>query len=222
MLVGDSVATTLGVGFERAVPESGATFWSRTIMGCGLADHGVAMRNNRRVEQNSGCEGWVEHWRSSAQWFDPDVTLVLFDVWVVSDTETDGRMLPAGSPESDAFLVERLDAGVRALRDAGGRVVLLTAPYNNYSSHVSGAWPEDDRARIDHYNALLREYVRTHPAGAALVDLNAYLAQSGGYTDSLGGMPVRLDGVHFTNEAGTVIWPWLGSQLQLDGAPRPR
>ena len=118
--------------------------------------------------------------------------------------------------EGDAQLVKQLERGVDVLRSKGGKVVLLTAPYNQRPSVVGqpSIWDEDDPARIDHWNSLLRRFVKQRgDSGVTLVDLNAHVSPDGEYSNVLDGLELRYDGVHFNPDAAERIFGWLLPQL---------
>jgi peptidoglycan/LPS O-acetylase OafA/YrhL len=216
MIVGDSVAETLGWGLQEAATAEGFSFWNRAQLGCGLADRGQVLHGERWKAVSPECSALFPTWRSSVEEFRPDVTLLLFDVFVLGDVDVDGRVLRFGTPESDAYLLAQLDAGVQALTSRGGRVILLTAPYNRHGAQVPGRyWEEDDRNRIDHYNGLLRRYAAEHPDTVQVGDLNGLFCPGGQCMESLEGESTRWDdGVHFTSPVGRWAFTWLETRLR--------
>src|SRR5262249_40923169 len=95
------------------------------------------------------------------------------------------------------------------------RVVLLTAAYTHRSERPDGGlYAEDQPARVDAWNALLRAEAARHPAGVTVLDLNKLVCPDGRYTASVGGVQVRSAGLHFP-PAGVQrrIAPWLLPQL---------
>ena len=98
--------------------------------------------------------------------------------------------------------------------------MLLTSPYNDRPERVGSSveWDEDDADRIDHWNALLRRFAKQRAdEGVTLVDLNAYLARDGEYTNTRDGVELRYDGVHFNPDAGELVFAWLLPQLPSNG-----
>jgi lysophospholipase L1-like esterase len=137
-------------------------------------------------------------------------------VFVVQDLEVDAERVAFGTKKSDRYLLTQLEKGVDILREQNGNVVLLTTPYNQRPTVVGqpSQWDEDDPARIDHWNALLRRFVKQRDdAGVTLVDLNGHLSPDGQYTNTLEGVELRYDGVHFNPDAAELIFQWLLPQL---------
>ena len=168
------------------------------------------------VDTEATCDDWPMQWQSYVDEIDPDVSTAIFDVFVVSDLEVDGKSLAFGSTASDRYLLRQLDRGVDILRSRGGSVVLATAPYNQRPEVVGQAvrWAEDDPARIDHWNALLRRYVKQrNDPNVTVADLNGYVSPKGRFTNVRDGVTLRYDGVHFNPEAGQLVFRWLLPQL---------
>jgi peptidoglycan/LPS O-acetylase OafA/YrhL len=219
LVVGDSVAKTLGDGFDREAHASNVELFNRGQLACGLAQRATIEHGGRSEPTEPTCDDWPQHWKAWVDEIRPDVSVVVFDVFVVQDLEVDGRALDFGTKESDRYLLSQLDRGVKALQSQDGRVVLMTAPYNHRPEAVGQPvnWDEDDPARIDHWNALLRRYVERTP-GVELADLNEYVSPDGEYANTREGVTLRYDGVHFNPSAGQLVFRWLLPQI---GTPTP-
>jgi peptidoglycan/LPS O-acetylase OafA/YrhL len=216
LVVGDSVAKTLGDGFERGASAAGVELFNRGQLACGLAQHAVLEHGGRFEPTEPTCDEWPSLWEGFVAETSPVVSIVMFDVFVVQDLEVEGEGLPFSSEKSDRYLRKQLDRGVDILTAQGGKVVLLTAPYNQRVQTVgqSSQWDEDDPARINHWNGLLERFVRArNDPSVTLIDLNAYLSPDGEYTNTLDGVELRYDGVHFHPDAAQKIFEWLAPQL---------
>lgn len=216
LVVGDSVAQTVGQGFERGANDLGVDLFNRGQLACGLAEGGQLSRGGRWVDVEPTCTNWKNDWASYVKKLKPKVSLVLFDVFVISDLRLNDRDLAFGEPASDKYLTEQLSKGVDILRSDGGSVVLLTAPYNNRPERLGQPieWTEDDPARVDHWNKLLRDYAKgLNDPQVTVVDINEYLSPKGKYTNSVSGTELRYDGVHFNPDAGEMLFGWLIPKL---------
>ena len=216
LLTGDSVAQTLGWGLQNGARAVGVSLWDRGQLGCGLAPSGALRHGPIWQAIPPECATWTNQWQEWVDAIRPDVSIVVFDVWVVDDLQTEGKTLVAGTAASDRYLLTMLDRGVRILRSRGGRVVLLTAPYNDRSGHALDPtvhWQEDEPARVDHWNALLRRYVAQHAGEVQLADLNRFTAPEHRYTNTIEGTKLRYDGVHFEAAAGELIYRWIAPVL---------
>jgi len=216
LVVGDSVAKTLGDGFDRGSHAAGVELFNRGQLACGLAQRAVIEHGGRSAPTEPTCDTWPMQWEQYVTETAPVVTVVVFDVFVVQDLELDGEPFPFGSKKSDRYLLDQLEKGVDVLRAQDGKVVVLTAPYNQRPVVVGqpSQWDEDDPARIDHWNALLARFVKERSdAGVTLVDLNGFLSPDGQYSNTLNGVEIRYDGVHFHPDAAELIFQWLLPQL---------
>jgi peptidoglycan/LPS O-acetylase OafA/YrhL len=222
LVVGDSVAKTLGDGFDREAHVIGMPLYNRGQLACGLAQRARIEHGGRWDDTEVTCDDWPVQWKAWIDELAPAVSIAVFDVFVVQDIEVDGRSLDFGTRASDRYLLDQLDRGVDMLRSGEGKVVLLTAPYNRRPQRVGQPveWDEDDPERIDHWNALLRRYVeRRGDPEVTLVDLNRYLSPKGEYTNVRDGVELRYDGVHFNPDAGQLAFRWLLGRLPAS-APR--
>jgi len=216
LVVGDSVAKTMGDGFDRASHAAGVELFNRGQLACGLAQQGRIERGGQWVDTEPTCDDWPAQWQAWIDEIAPEVSVVLFDVFVVSDLEIDGVTLEAGTKASDGYLREQLDRAIDILRSRDGRVILLTAPYNRRPEVVGQPvrWAEDDRGRIDHWNELLRDVVEERgDSNVRVADLNEHVSPDGKYSNTLDGVTLRYDGVHFDPEAGELLFGWLLPRL---------
>lgn len=214
LLLGDSVAKTMGDGFDRASHAAGVELFNRAQLACGLAQKATMIHGGVSMPTEPTCDFWPVKWRAYVKQTNPVVAVVLFDVFVLQDLELNGKSLPFGSKASDRYLIAQLEKGVEILRSAVPKVVLLTSPYNQrpVTAGQPSRWSEDDPKRVDHWNALLRKFAKTR-ADIVLIDLNRFLAPDGKYTNTHDGVELRYDGVHFNPDAGVVVFQWLLPQL---------
>jgi len=191
-------------------------FFNRAQLACGLAQRARVLRGDLWTDTESSCDDWPTQWEGYLAETAPVVSVVLFDVFVVSDLEIDGVGIPFATRESDRYLLDQLDRGVDILRSGGGKVVLLTAPYNERQQQVGQQveWPEDDPARIDHWNELLGRFVRRRAdPDVVVIDVNDLVSPDGVYANVLDGQTLRYDGVHFDPEGGRKVFEWLAPRL---------
>jgi len=90
----------------------------------------------------------------------------------------------------------------------------LTAPFYRQQEQSDGQpWPEDDPARVDRYNALLRQVAAASGGRVVVADVNAKLDPGGRFTTTIDGKVVRFaDGIHVTPVGAKLISPWLLSR----------
>ncbi len=209
---GDSVAWTLGTYLP---PHPGLVATDRAVQGCGIALLPDILEEGGPHTNYPYCVHWPDIWSRDLANDDPDVAVILLDRWELMDRRLNGVYQHVGQPAFDAYLLGQLDQAVSIVDSRGARVVLLTAPYTHRAEKPDGSlYPEDDPARVDAWNALLRTEAARHPEIVSLLDLNRVVCPQGTFTWTVAGVRVRSDGLHFT-PAGVqrVIAPWLLPRL---------
>jgi peptidoglycan/LPS O-acetylase OafA/YrhL len=208
---GDSVSWTLGTYLP---PHPGLATTNRAVQGCGIATLPDILITGTPHTNYDYCPAWPTIWRKGMV-DDPDVAVVLLDRWELMDRKLNGAYQHVGQPDFNAYLMGMLDQAVQIVDARGARVVLLTAPYTNRSERPDGGlYPEDDPARVDAWNTLVRAEAAKHPDNTSVLDLNKVICPGGAFTWTINGMRVRSDGLHFTPAAvQKIIAPWLLPQL---------
>jgi peptidoglycan/LPS O-acetylase OafA/YrhL len=210
--LGDSVAWTLGTYLP---PHPGLQVTVGAVQGCGIAVLPDILELGSPHTNYPYCVHWPSIWRKAVNAGDPDVAVILLDRWELMDRKLDGAYQHVGQAPFDAYLTGQLDQAVSVASARGARVVLLTAPYTHRTEKPGGGvYPEDQPARVDAWNALLRAEQAAHPAVVTVLDLNAVACPGGKFTWTVNGLRIRSDGLHFT-PAGVqrVIAPWLLPRL---------
>ena len=215
MLIGDSVSVSLGWGLAAQGPKFEAKVASEGVLGCGVSRGTPYRDQDRTPEQPPQCATWPDAWKAAVDKHDPDVVAVLMSRWEVMDRMRDGRWQRIGEPAYDRYLRDELERAVDVVSARGGRVALVTSPYYKRGEQPNGEpWPQDDPARVNRWNALLREVAARRPGSVVVIDLGAHLSPGGKFTRLVDGVAVRAaDGVHFTVPGGRWVAPWLLPQL---------
>jgi peptidoglycan/LPS O-acetylase OafA/YrhL len=205
LLVGDSVAQTLGRGLERWGPQHGVRVVNAARFYCGIARGGrLAMTLGH---DQSTCGDWSRQWPPLLDRFHPDLVVVLSTIWDVGGrqrAEWGSGYVDQGDPRFDQFIEGEWRQAETLLASRGARVVWLTDPCAANAA-LSGRL----RRANDTYLPALR---RT--TGVVTVDLAAHVCPGGQFTDQLG--PVadgRPDGLHFSDPGADWVAQWLGPAL---------
>jgi peptidoglycan/LPS O-acetylase OafA/YrhL len=209
VLLGDSVALTLGDGLLDRQAGSGVDVVDGGLIGCGVMGAGTVRVGGVTSTAVPGCANWEAGWRGLVAQVQPSVTAVLVGRWEVVDRVIDGKWSHIGDPAFDALLSRQLDRAIAAASSTGARVVLLTAPYfAGLERPDGGSWPEDDPARVDRFNVLVRAAAARSTADVRVLDLGAMADPDGRYAAVLDGIAARrADGVHFTEAGADLLAP---------------
>ncbi|MBV8462721.1 MAG: acyltransferase family protein [Acidimicrobiales bacterium] len=217
LVTGDSVAWRLGFAVLASQPQSAydVSVDNGALLGCGVVRsteyvaHGVADPTATACNADAPeGEQWPAQWAADLHQFEPNVVLLLAGRWELMDRLIGGRWEHVGEPSFDASLRGSLEQAVRVGTSSGALMVLATAPCFDSGEQPDGSpWPEDSPARLADYNAIVRQVAAAHPANVGLLDLDALMCPSGGYTTSVDGVALRDgDGVHIVPSAAAGQW----------------
>jgi len=193
MVVGDSVALTLGRGIERWGAQHGMIVLNDGKLGCALLD-GAKVRGYWGVETRPPDSCHIrDQWQHDIQLFRPDLVVVLFGAWDVYDASWDGggSWSSPGTVTWDAHYASLVAGAMQRLHIDGTHVLWLDTPcYAAVAGSGNPNAPWYDPHRVDAVNAIYEMVARSqHTAITPIV--HTY------------GCPVDLatrpDGVHFSD-----------------------
>jgi peptidoglycan/LPS O-acetylase OafA/YrhL/lysophospholipase L1-like esterase len=208
LFLGDSVAQTLAAGLPDG---DGFDVVNEATLGCGLVT-GEYRYFGGQYTSPPQCASWPATWSAAVARHRPDLVAVLVGRWEVMDRRYDGEWRRLGDAAFDAHVTAELDRAVDVLTAGGAEVALVTAPYYLRGERPDGGrFPEDDPARVDRFNVLLRDVAARR--GVAVVELGAALAPEGTFARHINGTLVRYDGVHISGAGARMLRPWLLRQF---------
>jgi peptidoglycan/LPS O-acetylase OafA/YrhL len=215
LLVGDSMAGSLGVGMSLVAGRFDAEVANEGSPGCSLGEASMIKVLWYTVPPSGLCDAadpahLLTVYRSLVGEFDPDVVVYLARADTL-DTLFNGSWVHVGDRSFDRWEEARFEQAVSVLGSTGARVVMLTSPYYDSGEQPDGdPWPENDPARVTSDNQLLRQAARSDPTGSSVIDLGKLVSPSNQFSTQVDGVTLRCsDGVHFTVPGGE----WVGEQL---------
>jgi peptidoglycan/LPS O-acetylase OafA/YrhL len=225
LIFGDSVAWRMAFAMQASQPQTSydVSLDNGAIIGCGVLRssqyllYGLAHPEVPQCDSASApADQWPAQWKGDLDQFHPNVVVVLAGRWEVSDRLIDGHWLHIGEPAFDAAVKQSLEQAVQVGTSTGALMVLMTSPCFAPNEQNNGqVWPEDTLARLDAYNAIVRQVAAEYPATVQLDDFGALLCPGGQYHESLDGVQIRDgDGMHIvpTPAAGQ----WLDARVLPD------
>ena len=222
MLIGDSMAFTAGLGLAPHAAGYGFVLANEGINGCGVVRPGPYRYFGAQREMEERCVAWPDAWTAALGRSQPAMVAIVVGRWELMDRVYEGRWTNLFDPTFAAYVEAELEGAVQLMQSGGARVVLFTTPYYRRGLQPDGSlFPEDDPARVDVMNGIIRRVGER--LGVAVVDVGGRLSPEGRYTRDVDGVRVRSDGVHLTSDAGGLLAPWLFPQLQqvLASPPPP-
>jgi hypothetical protein len=209
LVVGDSIALTLGMGLAvNSQEDYGVSISNHATLGCDL-DPGTEIRINGSVSAaTNGCELWRGIWPFLTASIHPEVVALGVGRWEVLDHYWDGRWVHVGEPVWDDHIESDLQQAIAIFHTFGARVVLFTMPYVDPADRQPDGlpWSEDTPPRTRAYNALVEQVASADPSEVSVIDVNRMLSPAGVYTATLAGVAVRWpDGVHVSVAGGELL-----------------
>ena len=228
MLLGNSEATFLAFGLGPLSSDHDVAFGGDGVMGCGFI-HAQTVLHGHLEQGLAGSRGAIDNlvpcatqeqrWAADLAAFNPDVVVIDNGAYEVRDHKVDGRWTHLGEPAFDALLAKTIEADVAMLSSKGAKVVLLTAPYYRQVEAPDGSgWPEDQTARVDTYNRILRQVAARNPGTVVVLDQHRRLDPGNRYASVVDGVQTRMsDGIHLTAEGARLIAPWMLDEVHRIG-----
>jgi hypothetical protein len=160
LIVGDSVAGTLGVGIGQVMSQYGVTAVNEGSPGCS-----VSMDQLVQVLwftdppgapcQNGDPNALLTQWRAWIDQYNPDVVIYMARSEVLNQ-QVNSSWTNMGDPVFDSYLTARFHQAVDVLGSRGAHVILLTSPFYDTGLQPSGQpWPEDDPTRVTIDNQII-------------------------------------------------------------------
>ncbi|MFM8305083.1 MAG: acyltransferase family protein [Actinomycetota bacterium] len=225
LLLGDSVAFTLGDALAADAARQGVTVRAIGRLGCGMTT-GIALNSDgTRVAWSPGCASdTVGYQNRTMDEVRPDTVLWL-STWELSDHEVDGKRLRFGTPAFDAWLLGEMEATRERVAAHDARLALVTVPpiAENPLTEASPAQAK----RAQHLNELFRQFAREHPDDVVVVDLAEIVCRGGAPCPvTVDGIVLRPeDGIHYKADGAAWVSPQLldtlYAQLRTQDTRRP-
>ena len=122
LLVGDSVAATMGLGLERSQQEAGLLFWNRGVAAAASPAAGRCWKVGRSSTRPAGATTGPTAGTRFLDEFQPRGSRCCSSgAWDVVDRRIDGRWLRLGTPEHDQYFLQAITDSGRVLGSRGAR-----------------------------------------------------------------------------------------------------
>jgi peptidoglycan/LPS O-acetylase OafA/YrhL len=224
LLVGDSLAGSLGVGLALEASQYGVQVVNEGSPSCSVSMQGEIQVLWYTVSPGPPCniggnaDSVLTTWRQWVDAYNPDVVVYLARGETFNQ-QVDGAWQNLGEPAFDSYVGGRFTSAAEVLGSRGAAVVFLTVPY--FDSGISGAgtpWPEDNPLRVQVDNAIIRGVAAASGGKVDVFDLNALVSPGGHYSAAVGPVNVRCgDGVHFSQSGGIFVGMALAPELSALG-----
>jgi peptidoglycan/LPS O-acetylase OafA/YrhL len=210
VLVGDSLALTLGEGLGSDAGAWGVEFDNAGAIGCDLDPDSVVNIEGSIGKAAQGCVDWPTRWSQLVDTSDPDVVAIELGRWEVSDRIVDGQWSAIGEKAWDDRYSAELSRAITILSSKGAHIALFTLPYILQTTDAPNGTPWDinQPVRTNEYNALIRRVAARFGKKVTVIDLNRMIDPRGVYTSYLDGVRVRnVDDEHLSPLGGELLRP---------------
>jgi hypothetical protein len=217
LLLGDSLAGSLGVGLGDLAPGYHVQLVNAGHPGCSVSMDGE-VELFALVKDPPGVPCVLDHpdrilqvWQSWIDAYRPDVVLYLARSDVLNQV-INGRWTWVGHKDFNEWFSARLRAMLAVFTSRGAHVVLMTVPVSQQVT--TSPHPQDNPIRVAREGKLLQLAAEGDPGRVVIYNLSQLLTPSFRYRSAVDGLPLRCsDGVHLTPEAGIAVAPDLFPRL---------
>lgn len=211
MVFGNSVPASLA----DAVPADASpnvSLASNTDLGCDPFD-GLKFSNDQEFKPSAACLAWRKTWPRQIASQEPDVLVYFVPQVLVNDVLVDGRLLKFGSSAHDRYIDDGLSTILdRSLAAGADRLALSTLACHNMM-----AFDREELARINdvevvqHINKVATRWADRNDV--PVIDSYTALCPNDQFSETVNGVILYKDGLHFTQESGPIYWAWMVPQL---------
>jgi peptidoglycan/LPS O-acetylase OafA/YrhL len=207
LVIGDSLAFTLGVGLMEGEQRYGVEVINAAILGCAFTTSGQLNVAGRWESQSSGCPTALRWWTQLRRALHPDAVVVELGYRDQFEWRIGGRVVHLGTPAFDAYLQRQINTYVRALDGDGEKLLFLSVPWSHPPSMPDGSpAPAASPARHRLINRMLATAARDQP-GVRMLDIDKVVSPGDRYHADVNGHLCRFDGVHFSVFCSKVLQP---------------
>lgn len=220
LVVGDSLAYSLGVGLMEDEERYGVEVANAAILGCSFTTSGEIDIGESWLDLPTGCATALQQWSQDVQALHADAVVVELGYRDQFDWRWGSQTVHLGQPAFDAYVQRQIDEYVRVLGQGGTKVLFLSVPWSRPPSDPNGSPPvAASPARHAAINSLLQTVAGQHPGQVGMLNIDSVISPSGAYQASVGGQSCRFDGIHFTLYCSRLLEPAvLGTARKMIGS----
>ncbi|WP_249009327.1 acyltransferase [Conexibacter sp. DBS9H8] len=209
LVIGDSIAFTIGVPLLYSEQHYGMAIADAAILGCSFATRGEIDVNGTWETVPKGCPNEIATWQSQANAFGANEVIFELGYRDEFNFKWNGQLVHLGEPAFDRYVEARIRRFISVLGENGRRKLLfLSIPFVNPPPQANGSpAPQASTARRDEINRLITEAAAADHNDAAVLHIDRWLAPQGHYSTDVNGQLCRFDGIHVTIYCGDLLAP---------------
>jgi hypothetical protein len=221
LLVGNSVPFFLArEGFESLKTTPSLLVLNGAFPTCAFPPQATAYRldqsdGNNYLPLTLPCN---QGWTSDIQTFKP--TAVIFtmgDLLGELRDATNGHWFRPCSAGFDSWFESSLLSAYSVLTSEGAHLFIATSAYSQYYGAPTNRWSQTDcMNRVEH------KVGAKHPKDITVIDLGHFVCPKFGVCrQTIDGVPMRPDGIHYRDKSAAAIAEWMLPQLRIGPTGRP-
>ncbi|MGH2882503.1 MAG: acyltransferase family protein [Solirubrobacteraceae bacterium] len=219
LMVGDSLAFTLGVPWLGDEERYGVQLANAARLGCAFTTQGELDVDGTWEAQSTGCPTAPEDWAKEASAINAQMVVVELGYRDQLDWNINGHVVHLGQPAFDTYVQNQINRFVTLMAADGRKVLFLSIPYTSPPNEPDGSpAPAADPARHVLINSMLEAAARRHPSTVSVLDIDQTVSPGDHYNAKVNGQLCRFDGVHFSAYCSELLEPRvLGEVRKLIG-----
>jgi hypothetical protein len=208
LLVGDSLAFTLGLGMLADEQRYGIELADAGVLGCAFTSVGELDVSSVWQGQSAGCPTALQTWAQEEQALHAQAVVVELGYRDQFDWRVNGRVVHLGQAAFEASVQRQIDEYVKVLGRGGTPILFLSVPWSKPPAQADGSpSPAASPARHKEINALLAAAAKRDPSHVQVLNIDSTVSPGNRYQAKVNGQLCRFDGVHFTLYCSELLEP---------------
>jgi peptidoglycan/LPS O-acetylase OafA/YrhL len=208
LLVGDSLAFTLGVPWLQDEERYGIQLADAGMLGCAFTTEGELNVAGTWEGQSAGCPNALKQWEAEKKALRAQAVIVELGYRDQFDWRINGKVVHLGQPAYDKYVQSQIDHLIDVLGAGGTKVLFLSIPYTHPPDLPDGSpAPAASPERHAQINSMLEAAARRHPKTVRVLDLDQTVSPGNHYDAKVNGQLCRFDGVHFSAYCSELVEP---------------
>jgi peptidoglycan/LPS O-acetylase OafA/YrhL len=208
MLIGDSLAFSLGLGQMIEEHNYGVELANAAILGCSFHTGGELNVSGTWESPPTGCPGALSQWRRDERVFRPQAVVVELGYRDEFDWRSHGKVTHLGQPAFDAGVEAQIERYIQVLGTGHTPILFLSVPFADPRPQPDGSpSPAGSPARHALINSLLRTAAAGDPTEVGVLNIDRVVSPGRQYQREVNGKLCRFDGIHFAIYCSELVAP---------------
>jgi peptidoglycan/LPS O-acetylase OafA/YrhL len=208
LLIGDSLAFSLGLGQMIEEHRYGVEVANAAILGCAFHTGGELDLSGTWESPPSACPNALGQWRRDELVFKPQAVIVELGYRDEFDWRSHGKVEHLGQLPFDASVEAEIERYVHVLGDGRTPILFLSVPFADPRPDPDGSpSPAASPGRHAVIDSLLRSVAGQNPAEVRVLNIDRVVSPGNRYQREVNGKLCRFDGIHFAIYCSELVAP---------------